>query len=175
MNYPYQTLAYVGRLSFRDPHGLEAIFQHYQRLRVLSADLDYVVHEIWGDGDQLHEYVSDSAKPIQLARMNGRDVVVGKLKQTAKAGDEIEIYSTRLIHHAFKDDRRFYWEYSPITPTVRARVATSFPLGRDAEAISVGASQGSRTPHVLRPATKELVTTVDNPTLRSIYRMAWSW
>lgn len=175
MNYPYITQAYVARLSFRDAHGLDAVFHCYQRLRVLAPELRHVVQEIWGDGDQLNGYVSAGAEPTHHARLNGRDVVLSKLTQPARAGDEIELYSTRRIHHAFKDDTRFYWEYSPITPTARARVAIGFPLGREAEAVSVGTSLGSRTPHVSRPATKELITTVDDPTLRSIYRMSWSW
>lgn len=173
MKHPYETLAYVARLSFRDAHGLEAVFDWYQRIRVLTPGLRFVLQEIWGGGDQLKDYVSTSADPIHHARLNGRDIVVSKLKQPANVGDEIELYSTRRIHHAFKDGDRFYWEYTPITPTRRARVAIDFPLGREPSQLQVAASPASRSPQVTRPGTMQLITTVDHPTLRSLYRIDW--
>lgn len=39
MNYPYELLAYVVRVSFRDAFGLEAVFDSYQRIRVLSPEM----------------------------------------------------------------------------------------------------------------------------------------
>lgn len=175
MNYPYECLAYVARLSFRDAHGLEAVFDCYQRLRVLGRDLRFIENEIWGDGDQLNRYVSTGATPILVRSTPAKTTVTSRLDSVHHYGDEVEIYSTRRIHHAFKGDERYYWEYKPLSPTERARISISFPVGREPTAIAVGATVGSRSPETRRPGTKELVTTVSLPTLNSLYRMSWSW
>jgi hypothetical protein len=106
--------------------------------------------------------------------MDGRQVLVSTLKRPAKRGHEIEVYETRHIHHGFKGKREG-WEFMPFTPTENARIAISFPVGREPQAISVGASSGARTPFVSRPGTKELVFSVKSPVLRSLYRVDWSW
>jgi hypothetical protein len=174
MDYSYESLAYVARLSFKDAHGLDALFECYQRLRVLDDQLRFVTHRLWGTGDQLYDYISTNTQLVQQARIDGKVVLVSTLKEPAKRGQVIELYSTRRIHHAFKD-RRAWWEYVPFSPTEHARVAISYPIAREPEGISVSMSRGARAPSVLRPAMKELVTRIDAPTLGATYRVDWSW
>jgi hypothetical protein len=174
MTYPYESLAYTARLSFKDAYGLDAMFECYQRLRVLSPEISCVSHRIWGEGDQLHEFTSVNAQLVHQTRMDGKDVLVSALDKPAKRGQVIELYSIRRIHHAFKGER-LWWEYVPFSPTERARVSISFPIGREPEAISVSASPGSASPFVRRPATKELTLAVSSPTIGATYRAEWSW
>ena len=174
MNYPYELLAYVVRVSFRDPYGLEAIFDSYQRLRVLSPELHAITQHVWGKGDQLKSVVSTPTDLAHVAEVDGRQVLVSTLKKPARRNDEIEVYTTRQIHHGFKEHREG-WEFMPFTPTDKARIAINFPIGKEPEGITVGASAGARTPFVARPGTKEIILNVSSPTIGSLYRIDWSW
>lgn len=174
MEYPYESLMYTARISFKDAYGLDAIFECYQRLRVLSPEVSYVSHRIWGAGDQLHEFTSPHARVVHRARVDGKDVVISALDEPAKRGRVIELYSVRRMYHAFKGDRES-WEYVPYSPTERARVSISFPIAKEAEGISVSASPGSASPFVRRPGTKELTLAVSSPTIGATYRADWSW
>ena len=172
--HPYESLAYAAHLSFRDAHGLEAVFDCYQLLRVVAPEMNEITHRIWGTGDQLHAYYSPSTEPPTAIALNGTHMLVSKLKRPARRGDIIEIHSTRRIHHAFKG-QDCKWEYVPFSPTEKARVAIRFPIGREPAGISVGATPGSRTPFVRRPAVKDLVFNVADPSIGSTYRVEWSW
>ena len=174
MDYPYESLSYVARLSFKDAYGLDAQFECYQQLRVLDDELRFVTHRLWGTGDQLHDYFSTNTGLVQHTRIDGKEILVSTLKEPAKRGQVFELYSTRRIHHAFKDTSG-WWEYVPFSPTRRARVAIRYPIAREPEGISVSMSRGARAPVVQRPGTKYLVTTVDAPTLGSTYRVDWNW
>ncbi len=174
MSYPYESLLYMARLSFKDLHGLDAQFECYQRLRVLTDELRFVTHRLWGAGDQLHDYVATNTLLVQQARIDGKVVLVSTLKTPAKRGQVIALYSTRRIYHAFKGER-MWWEYVPFSPTARARVSISFPIGREPEAIAVSASPGSASPFVRRPSTKELTLAANSPTIGSTYRTEWRW
>ncbi len=174
MNYPYQLEAYVARLSFRDAFGLEAILACYQRLRVLAPELRDVTHHVWGKGDQFSAYASVPTDAVQVAEANGKSVIISTLRTPAKYGDIVEIHSSRRIHHGFKEKREG-WEYMPFTPTENARIAINFPIGKEPQGITVGASRGSKTPFVTRPATKEIVLNIKSPSLGSLYRIDWSW
>lgn len=174
MTYPYESLMYAARLSFKDAYGLDAMFECYQRLRVLSPEISCVSHRIWGGGDQLHELTSLNAQLVHQARVDGKDVLVSALDKPAKRGQVIELYSTRRIYHAFKEERES-WEYVPYSPTARARVSISFPIAKEPEGISVSVSPGSASPFVRRPGTKELTLAVSSPTIGAAYRTEWSW
>lgn len=174
MNDPYEILAYVVRVSFRDAYGLDAVFDSYQRVRVLSPELHAITEHVWGKGDQLKSVISTPTKHTQVAEVNGRHVLVSTLKTPARCGDEIELYTSRQIHHGFKE-RYEGWEFMPFTPTQKARIAINFPIGREPEDITVGASSGARTPFVARPGTKELILNVSSPSVGSLYRIDWSW
>lgn len=173
-NYRYQSLSYVARLEFRDAHGVEAIFHCYQRLRVLTQELACITHRIWGSGDQLQSFVSANSDLAHQFNNGEKDVLVSTLRRPAHAGDEIEIHSTRRIHHAFKAEREF-WEYVPYSPTEQARLAISFPIGREVQALSVSTSAGASSPSVTRPATKEIIMRVRDPQIGALYRVEWSW
>ena len=174
MDYPYESLSYVARLEFKDAHGLDARFHCYQRIRVLAPELTHVWHRLWGSGDQLFDYAAPGTHVVRVVRDDGRSVVVSELDRVAVAGDIIELHSIRRIHHGFKDHREA-WEYIPFTPTERARVTIAFPIGKDPENISVGASSGTSTPLVHRPGTKELTLAITSPVVGSLYRAEWSW
>jgi hypothetical protein len=174
MNYPYETVDYSGRLQFKDAFGLEAYFHCYQRLRVLAPELFTVVRRFWGDGDQLHDFVSPSAASIQVVGDADPKALLLVLQKPALRGDEIEIHSIRRIHHGFRSERP-YWEFMAFTPTERAKVAIDFPVAREPEGIEVSASPGARSPYVKRSGTKELLVTVSAPEPGSLYRAEWSW
>jgi hypothetical protein len=174
MNYPYHLLSYVVRVSFKDPFGLDAVFESYQRLRVLSPEVFSISQRVWGKGDQFKSYVSAAAEMTHIAELDGKHALVSVLKKPARYGEEIEVYTTREIHHGFKEQREG-WEFMPFTPTEKARIAISFPLGKEPEGITVGTSSGARTPFVTRPGTKELILNVSSPTVGSLYRIDWSW
>ena len=174
MNYPYETLDYVGRLQFKDPFGLEAYFHCYQRLRVLEPELFTVAQRAWGLGDPFFQFVSPSAAAVHFVRNADPPAIVMVLKQPARRGDEIEIHSIRRIHHAFKGGRGA-WEYRAFTPTEHARLAINFPLAREPEGISVAMSRGARSPFVRRPGTNELLFTIASAAPGSLYRADWGW
>ncbi len=174
MNHPYELLAYVVRVSFRDAYGLEAVFDSYQRLRVLSPELHAITQHVWGKGDQLKSVVSTPTDLAHVREVDGRQVLVSTLKKPASYSDEIEVYTSRQIHHGFRE-RREGWEFMPFTPTEKARIAINFPIGKEPEGITVGASAGARTPFVARPGTKEIILNVSSPTIGSLYRIDWSW
>ncbi len=174
MHYPYELLAYVVRLSFRDAFGLEAVFESYQRLRVMAPELHFVTHHIWGKGDQLKSYCSTPTELAEVAQLQGKQVLISALKKPAGRGDEIEIYTTRTIHHGFKEEREG-WEFMPFNPTENARIAIRFPIGKEPENVHVATSHAARMPFVARPGTKELVMTVKSPPIGSLYRIDWSW
>jgi hypothetical protein len=108
MKQPYETLTYAVRLSFKDAYGLEALSESYQRIRVLTPGLRLVRQEIWGEGDPLFDLAFIPGTLMPAIRLNGHFSVVSVLRERANVGDEIELYSTRRIHHAFKGDARFY-------------------------------------------------------------------
>jgi len=174
MNYSYELLAYVVRVSFRDAYGLEAVFDSYQRLRVLAPELRSITHHVWGKGDQFKSVVTTPTELADIAEVGGRSVLVSTLKKPARYGDEIEVYTTRQIHHGFKE-RREGWEFMPFTPTQKARIAINFPIGKEPEGITVGGSPGARTPFVTRPGTKEIILNISSPAVGSLYRINWSW
>jgi hypothetical protein len=171
---PYELLSYVVRLSFRDPFGLEALFESYQRVRVSVAELRSVTHHIWGKGDQLHSYYSPSADLVRVKRADGKQVLVSALRQPAHAGDELDLYSTRQIHHGFKTHREG-WEFAAFNPTHNARIAIRFPIAKEPKAMTVESAQGTPSPFVARPGTKEIIMTIRSPVPRSLYRIEWSW
>ncbi len=174
MDYPVELLAYVVRVSFRDAYGLEAVFDSYQRVRVLAPELHAVTQHVWGKGDQLHSVVSQPAVLSRVAEADGRHLLVFALTRPARYGDEIELYTTRRIHHGFKE-RHEGWEFMPFTPTAKARIAVSFPVGREPAGLSVGTTPGARSPFVSRPGTKEIILNVSSPAVGSLYRIDWSW
>lgn len=174
MQYPYELLAYVVRVSFRDAFGLDAVFESYQRIRVLAPALYCATHHVWGRGDQLKSLVSVGGQLAHVAEVDGKKVLVSTLERPVGRGDEVELYSTRHIHHGFKE-RREGWEYMAFNPTTNARIAVSFPIGREPQGLHVGASRGAQAPFVSRPGTKELIMTVKSPPLGALYRIDWSW
>ncbi|MEX2246939.1 MAG: hypothetical protein WEC75_09645 [Dehalococcoidia bacterium] len=174
MDYPYETITYLARLSFRDAHGLDAVFDRYQRLRVLAPELATITQRVWGDGDPLHSFFSPSAELIDQRHEQGKHRLTLALNKPASRGDEIEIYSTWRIHHGFKD-RHGAWEFGPSTPHASARVAIRFPIGREPEGVTVDASTGTGSPFVSRPGTKELILNIKSPAIGSLYRIDWDW
>ena len=174
MNFPYLLLSYVVRLSFLDPHGLEARFESYQRVCVLSPELHAITQRVWGKGDQIAEAVTSPAPLMQVTPDDGRLVLASKCEKPVRRGDELELYTTRRIHHGFKEEREG-WEYIPFTPTERARIAIRFPIGREPDRMTVSSSNDARDPTVVRPGTKEVVLTVNSPVVGSRYRIDWSW
>lgn len=143
--YPYQSLVYSARLSFGDAHGLDAVFDCYQLLRVLVPDLREITHRVWGAGDQLQAYYSPSTELPTVVDLDGQHLLISELKQPARRGDVIEVRSTRRIYHAFKD-QDCMWEYVPYSPTDKARVSIRFPIGREPEGISVATTPGLTCP-----------------------------
>jgi len=174
MDYPYESLSYAARLEFKDAYGVEAWFHCYQRLRVLAPELRTVLHRIWGDGDQLNAYAAPGTHVVRVRREDGRVAVLSALDTAAHAGDIIELHSIRRIHHGFKGDRQF-WEYTPFTPTANARVVITFPIGREPEGLTIGATKGTTSPIVSRPGTKEVLLKIHEPAVGSLYRLEWSW
>ena len=174
MNYPYETLDYVGRVVFKDAFGLEAYYHTFQRLRVLAPELFAIEQRFWGWGDPVHEFISPAAAAVHIVTESDPPAIVMVLKRPARYGDEIEIHSIRGIHHAFKGERGA-WEYRPFTPTEHVKLAIDFPIAREPEGISVSTSPGARSPYVRRPGTKELTLDVRSATPGSLYRADWSW
>lgn len=174
MNYPYETLDYVGRVVFKDAYGLEAEYHTVQRIRVLAPELFAITERFWGWGDPVQDFVAPAASSVALVQKADPPAIVMVLKRPAKAGDEVEIHSSRRIYHAFKADHGI-WEYRPFTPTARVHLSFDFPVGRDPEGISVSTSPGARSPYVRRPGTKELLFTIRAASPGSLYRADWDW
>jgi hypothetical protein len=174
MNASYESLAYVGRLSFSDTRGLDARYDSYQQIRVTSGELTTVTRHIWGDGDAAYSVVAPAAPPIRTYAAGDKRVVVGMLRRPLHRGDELDIHTSRRIHHGFKGQRQ-WWEFIAFTPVHYARVAISFPIGREPEGISVGADPGTPSPEVFQPGTKELIMVVKSPVIGARYRIEWSW
>lgn len=174
MDHPYETITYAGRLTFRDAYGLDAVFDRYQRLRVLAPELFTITQRIWGEGDPLHSYFSPSAEIVHEHVVGGKRLLLLALHEPAKRGDEIEVYSSRRIHHGFKD-RHGAWEFGPSSPHANARLAINFPIGREPEHITVGVSNGTPSPFVARPGTKEVTLSIKSPAIGSLYRIEWDW
>lgn len=140
----------------------------------MAPELFCVTHHVWGKGDQMHDYFSPSAELVHLAVEDDKQVLVSTLKTPARHGDEIDLFSRRVIHHGFKE-RREGWEYMPFNPTDNARIAIQFPVAKQPAGITVGNAPGTPAPFVSRPGTKEIILRVKSPTLRSRYRIDWSW
>ena len=174
MSYPYQYLEFNVRLSFRDAHGLDARIETYQRIRALRDGVRFLTERIWGEGDLLFDYAYAPISTVSIRKSpRGATIIDTQLARPLLAGQEFEMYSTRTVHHGFKNDQE-RWEFGPVYPTSLAKVSLAFPIARDADALTVSGPP-TAAPRIARPGAKEINLFLDTPPVGSLYAIDWTW
>ena len=174
MSYSYEYLEFNVRLSFKDQFGLDARVETYQRIRALADGVQFLTERVWGNGDLLFDYAYAPHLPVS-ARLSptGATIIDTHLARPLKAGQEFEMYSTRTVHHGFKNDHE-RWQFGPVFPTAQAKVSVAFPIARDADVLTVSGPPAAAS-SIARPGSKEVNLFLSAPPVGSLYSIDWTW